>query len=106
MIEFFFEATIPEAREADFLAIDPDLVEIIDQDDDGLICCGTINSDALLKSFIEFFEKDKTSLDRVYFHCIHAETFKAMHPSDADEDEMLVYINDEEDFDLFIKKVL
>lgn len=106
MIEFNFEATLSPRLENEFLAINDDC-QILDEDDNGLICFGIIEGKDDLEKFQAFFENHKLMLDNVYFHCIHAEAFKLLHPVEAGaEDEMCICINSIENYDLFIKAVL
>jgi hypothetical protein len=106
MIEFNFEATLSPELENEFLAINDDC-EILDEDDNGLICFGVIEGKDDLANFNSFFEKHKLMLDTIYFHRIHVEAFKLLHPIETagDEDEMAITIANENDYDQFIKIV-
>lgn len=104
MIEFNFEATLPPELENEFLAISEDF-EILDQDDNGLICFGVVEGKSDLDAFQAFFETRKTLIDTIYVHVIHADAFKAMHPFETFDDEIYITIVNENDYDQFIKIV-
>lgn len=103
MIKFEFEATINPELENEFNSLDIENVDILDEDDDGLIVWGIIHNENDLQAFKSFFQSNPNAITNVFVEHEFKNLFNAFITFPSSDDQFAIEIDDHSAFEKMIE---